>query len=285
MSLPTQTVANTVHYWSSTARGKSAPEIFVTLVVRHDLRGAGVFGEEGEEFFPRVINKWEESFRRASSAPLDSVCSNRNRRASTAVPGMLAAPAPGTGGRAAILVSYRRTPTSGTPAPPHREGPRHPPRANPNKHSGRSADLGHCAANKLVVVNQIVSINDRMTGLDHRQRVLAAARLIDRKRGVRRSAAEIVRAFACFPFVRVGRHCKMPLAGMAHPAVFLCDHEIPIVSPRPPPVISDMHLFDGGYIAAEAVAGKPASSAKTPAGLGGCARSNRGLDRPPCRPA
>ena len=51
----------------------------------------------------------------------------------------------------------------------------------------------------------------------------------------------------------------MPLAGMAHPAVFLCDHEIPIVSPRPPPVISDMHLFNGGYIAAEAVAGKPAA--------------------------
>ena len=187
------------------------------------------------------------------------------------------------GGRRSWFLIVERQPRGHRP--PTVKAHATPPRQSNHKHSGRSADLGHCAANKLVVVNQIVSINDRMTGLDHRQRVLAAARLIDRKRGVRRSAAEIVRAFACFPFVRVGRHCKMPLAGMAHPAVFLCDHEIPIVSPRPPPVISDMHLFNGGYIAAEAVAGKPASSAKTPAGLGGCARSNRGLDRPPCRPA
>ena len=36
MSLPTQSLANIVHYWPSTARGKSAFEIFVTLVVRHD---------------------------------------------------------------------------------------------------------------------------------------------------------------------------------------------------------------------------------------------------------
>ena len=33
MSLPTQSLANIVHYWPSTARGKLASEIFVTLVV------------------------------------------------------------------------------------------------------------------------------------------------------------------------------------------------------------------------------------------------------------
>src|SRR5438093_123139 len=69
--------------------------------------------------------------------------------------------------------------------------------ANPiNEQGGSPTGLGHRAFDQLVVVDQVLPINDRMTDLDHGKLVFVAPRLIDRKRGVGRVAAEVVRAFA-----------------------------------------------------------------------------------------
>src|SRR5436309_15945383 len=79
-----------------------------------------------------------------------------------------------------------------------------------NEQGGCTTSLGHRAFDQLVVVDQVLPINDRMTDLDHGKRVFVISGLINRDRGVGRVAAEVVRAFARFPFVEIGRHRKMP---------------------------------------------------------------------------
>src|SRR5439155_25436336 len=90
--------------------------------------------------------------------------------------------------------------------------------ANPiNEQGGCPTGLWHRAFDQLVVVDQVLPINDGMTDLDHGKRVFMAPRLIDRKRGVGRVAAEIVRAFARFPFIHICRHRKM--SGYTHRSI------------------------------------------------------------------
>src|SRR5438093_4925335 len=79
-----------------------------------------------------------------------------------------------------------------------------------DEQGGCTTSLGHRAFDQLVVVDHVFPINDRMADLDHGKRVFVAPRLIDRKRGVWWIAAEIVWAFARFPFIHIGRHRKMP---------------------------------------------------------------------------
>src|SRR5436190_16065533 len=78
-----------------------------------------------------------------------------------------------------------------------------------NEQGGCTTSLGHRAFDQLVVVDQVLPINDRMTDLDHGKRVFVISGLINRDRSIRWVAAEIVRAFARFPFIQIGRHPEM----------------------------------------------------------------------------
>ena len=49
-----------------------------------------------------------------------------------------------------------------------------------------------------------------MTDLDHGKRVFVISGLINRDRGIGRIAAEVVRAFARFPFIQLSRHREIP---------------------------------------------------------------------------
>src|SRR5262245_40134479 len=58
-----------------------------------------------------------------------------------------------------------------------------------NEQGGWPTSLGHRALDQLVAVDQVILLDDRMTDLDHRQRVLVVPRLIDRKHGFCRKVA------------------------------------------------------------------------------------------------
>src|SRR5438034_6621909 len=55
-----------------------------------------------------------------------------------------------------------------------------------NEQGGCTTGLGHRAFDQLVVVDQILPINDRITDLDHGERVFVISGLINRYRGVGR---------------------------------------------------------------------------------------------------
>jgi hypothetical protein len=53
--------------------------------------------------------------------------------------------------------------------------------------------LGHCAIDQLVLVDQVLPINDRVTDLDHAKRVVVTPRFIDRKIGLACSCDTVFR--------------------------------------------------------------------------------------------